>query len=66
MEDQICLALKLCLSLIDDDKILPVVHVRELGRRAHFQRCSPYNEQIRVSYERDRFLVVPLRQKFPV
>ena len=66
VKDQISLAFHPCLSLIDDDQVLSVVHVGQLCGRAHLQRSPSDDQAVCAAYQVNCSLIGFFREEFPV
>ena len=66
MKEQVGFAFHPGLSFIDDDQVLSVVHVGQLGGRAHLQGGASDDQAIGTADQVDGALVGFFREKFAV
>ena len=66
MKDQIGLTFHPGLSLVDDDQVLSVVDVGQLGGGAHLQGSASYDEAVGAADQVNGALIGFFREEFPV
>ena len=66
MKDQICFSFHSGLSFVDDDQVLSVVHVGQLGGRTDFQGGSSNDQAVGAANQIDRAPVGFFREEFAV